>query len=50
MNVILGSGIIGLLTKKILGDDWILIPFKKSRYFYFDIPYADNYIKYINNS
>ena len=48
MNIILGSGIIGLLAKKILGDDWTLIPFKKSRYFYFDIPWADNYIKFDN--
>lgn len=46
MNLIFGSGIIGLLAKKILGDSWELVPFKRSRYFYFDIPWADNFIKF----
>jgi hypothetical protein len=46
MNLIFGSGITGLLAKKILGDDWELIPFKRSRYFYFEIPWADNFIQF----
>jgi hypothetical protein len=46
MNFILGSGIIGYLACKILGPNWGLIPFKRSRYFTFDIPYSDNYIKH----
>jgi hypothetical protein len=42
MNFILGSGIIGYLAKEIF--DWHIVPFKKSRYYTFEIPFADNYI------
>lgn len=49
MKFILGSGIIGYLACKILGPEWNLIPFKRSRYFTFETPYSDNYIKYDNN-
>lgn len=45
MNLILGSGITGLLAKKILGDNWTIIPFRQSRYFSFEIPWADNFIR-----
>jgi hypothetical protein len=43
MDVILGSGITGCLAKEILG--WRIIPFKRSRYFVFDTPWADNYFQ-----
>lgn len=46
MKYILGSGVVGCLARKILGDDYQIIPFKRSRYFHFDTPWADNYIKY----
>lgn len=41
-NYILGSGLIALLAKKILGDNWDIIPYNKSRYYSFKIPLADN--------
>jgi len=43
-NIILGSGIVGNLASDILGGDWVVLPFKKSRYYSFDIPFADNSI------
>jgi len=43
---ILGSGVVGLLAKHILGDQYTLIPYKKSRYYSFDIPIADNEIAF----
>lgn len=39
---ILGSGIIGLIARHILGDEYAVIPFKKSRYYSFPLPVADN--------
>ena len=42
MNFILGSGIIGLLAKQILG--WELIPFKKSRFYSYEPCLADDFI------
>lgn len=47
-NFIFGSGIIGYLAKYIF-TDYVLIPFKRSRYFYFEIPWSDNFIKYDKN-
>ena len=44
MNIILGSGIIGLLAKLILGQDWKIIPFYRSRYFSFNPALDDNFI------
>ncbi len=44
MNVIFGSGIIGLLARMILGDSWTVIPFYKSRFFSFNPALDDNYI------
>ena len=44
MNFILGSGIVGLLAKFILGDNWQLIPFGRSRFYSFNPPMADNHI------
>lgn len=44
MNVIFGSGLIGLLAKEILGDSWTIIPFSKSRFFTFNPPLDDNFI------
>lgn len=42
MKVILGSGIVGLLAKTILGPEWKIIPFGKSRLYSFKVPLADN--------
>lgn len=44
MNLILGSGLIGNLARKILGGSWEWAPFKRSRYFSFEIPFADNFV------
>jgi hypothetical protein len=46
MNLILGSGLIGSLARTIFGDGWQWVPFKKSRYYSFNIPLADNYVVY----
>jgi hypothetical protein len=45
MNIILGSGLIACIAKRLLGQDWSFIPFKKSRYYSFDIPLADDFIR-----
>lgn len=45
-NVIFGSGILGLIFKEILGDDWDVVPFSKSRYFSYTTPLCDNFITY----
>ena len=45
MRFILGSGIIGYLAKTLF-PDWQWIPFKRSRYFSFDVPYADNFMTF----
>lgn len=44
MKYIIGSGLVGLLAKMILGDEWQLIPQKRSRYYTFDPILADNFI------
>lgn len=41
---ILGSGITGLLARHILGPEWKLIPFKRSRFYSFTPALADDYI------
>jgi hypothetical protein len=41
---ILGSGVVGLLARHILGSDYKLIPFKKSRFYSHEVPLADNTI------
>jgi hypothetical protein len=46
MNFILGSGLIGNVAKRMMGDSWGWLPFKRSRYYSADIPYADNFILY----
>lgn len=43
-GVILGSGIVGLLAKEILGDEWLIIPFSRSRFYSFRPALADNFI------
>lgn len=43
-NYILGSGITGLLARFILGDDWTVIPFYKSRFYSFKPTLCDNFI------
>jgi hypothetical protein len=46
LNFILGSGLIGCIARKILGSGWSWIPFKRSRYYTFIPPLADNFIQY----
>ena len=43
-NVIFGSGIVGVLAKAILGPDWTIIPFYRSRFFSFNPALDDNFI------
>lgn len=44
MNVIFGSGIVGLLAKLILGPSWKIVPFYRSRFFSFNPALDDNFI------
>lgn len=44
MKYIFGSGLIGLLARFILGPEWTVIPFYKSRFFSFNPALDDNYI------
>lgn len=44
MNFILGSGIIGLIARHLLGADWHIIPYYKSRFFTSNPPLDDNFI------
>ena len=44
MKVIFGSGIVGLLARKILGPTWKIIPFYRSRFFSFNPALDDNFI------
>lgn len=44
MNVIFGSGIVGLLARVILGDSWTVVPFYRSRFFSFNPALDDNFI------
>lgn len=43
-GVILGSGVVGLLAKEILGDQWLVVPFLRSRFYSFRPALADNFI------
>lgn len=43
-KLILGSGITGLLARHILGPEWKLIPFKRSRFYSYTPALADDYI------
>lgn len=44
MKFILGSGIVGLIARDILGPSWTLIPFYKSRFYTFNPSLSDNFI------
>lgn len=44
MNVIFGSGVVGLLAKLILGSSWTIVPFTRSRFFSFNPALDDNFI------
>ena len=44
MNIILGSGVIGLMAKHMLGDNWTVIPFNRSRFYSFTPALCDDYI------
>lgn len=41
---ILGSGVVGLLARHILGPEWKIIPFKKSRFYSYIPALADDFI------
>lgn len=43
-NVIFGSGIVGLIAKKVLAGNWTVVPFGRSRFYSFNPPLADNFI------
>jgi hypothetical protein len=43
-GVILGSGIVGLLAREILGEQWLVVPFSRSRFYSFKPALADNFI------
>lgn len=43
-NIILGSGIIGLLARHILGPSWKVVPYYRSRFFSFNPALDDNFI------
>lgn len=45
-SLILGSGIIGNIARVIFTKDFYWVPFKRSRYYSFDIPFADNFLTY----
>jgi hypothetical protein len=45
-NVILGSGLIAMLVKRLLGDEWEVVPCYQSRFFSFNPPLDDNFIVY----
>lgn len=44
-NYIFGSGITGLLAREMLGQDWEVVPFGKSRFYSFMPALNDNYLK-----
>jgi hypothetical protein len=44
MNVIFGSGVVGLLARHILGPTWTVVPFYRSRFFTFNPALDDNFI------
>lgn len=44
MNIILGSGLIGLMAKFILGPEWTVIPFYRSRFFSYNPALDDNFV------
>lgn len=44
MNVIFGSGVVGLLAKMMLGPEWKVIPFHRSRFFSWNPALDDNFI------
>lgn len=46
-NYILGSGLVSLLCRKILGDKWKIIPFGPSRFYSTEVPaWGDDFIIY----
>lgn len=49
MKLILGSGLIGLLARKILGAEYKIIPFGKSRFYNYNPALQDNYLVYNEN-
>jgi hypothetical protein len=44
MKVIFGSGIVGLLARCIMGPEWTVVPFKRSRFFSWNPALDDNFI------
>lgn len=43
-GVIFGSGIVGLVAKKVLSGNWTVVPFGRSRFYSYNPPLADNFI------
>jgi len=43
-GVILGSGVVAMLARKILGDDWTIYPFTRSRFYTFKPALGDNFV------
>jgi len=43
-NFIFGSGIVGLVAKEVLAGPWQIVPFRRSRFYSFSTPLADNCI------
>lgn len=46
MKLILGSGVVGLAARLILGDEWTVIPFGRSRFYSFKPPLDDNWVSH----
>lgn len=44
MKIILGSGVVGLVAKLILGPSWTIVPFYRSRFYSFNPSLDDNFI------
>jgi hypothetical protein len=44
MKFILGGGLVALLARDILGSDWQIIPYGKSRFYTYKPPLVDNYV------
>lgn len=44
MKVILGSGLVGLLARKILGPSYKIVPFAKSRFYSYNPALQDNFL------
>jgi hypothetical protein len=46
VKLILGSGVVGLMARFLLGDSWTVVPFGKSRFYSFNPPLDDNFVSH----